>query len=152
MGKRTKKGEGERGSLENEFDSAPFQIGPPFYPRPTVTVSQSVSQSVPPSAATDPAPVLLQVVQLKWTTRREEKSQVLPLQTALPFQSARLPRSHVISRSGNITLISNFRDVRFSGKVDVPRGQRRARARAASARRQGHRPTTKRQGRDATAR
>ena len=41
MGKRTKKGEGERGSLENEFDSAPFQIGPPFYSRPAVR--QSVS-------------------------------------------------------------------------------------------------------------
>ena len=34
--------EGKEGSLENEFDSAPFQIEPPFYPRPTVTVIPSV--------------------------------------------------------------------------------------------------------------
>ena len=127
---RERRGEG---SLENEFDSAPFQIGPPFYPRPTVTVSQSVSpQSVLLSAATDLAPVLLlQVVQLKWTTRREEKRKVLRATADCTANSkcgiARRSRIHVISRSGNITLISNFRDVRFSGKVDVPRGQRRRR-------------------------
>ena len=95
-------------------------------------LSQSVSQSVLPSAATDLAPVLLlQVVQLKWTTRREEKSKVLRATADCTANSkcgiARRSRIHVISRSGNITLISNFRDVRFSGKVDVPRGQRRRR-------------------------